>query len=444
MLPLLLALALSSTLGPAPCGPEEPPAIFAHMTFEEARAAAAKADKLLVLDAMTSWCGPCKQMDGTTWIDPELVRWMRANTIAIQLDMDLFVDLKNELAISAFPTILTFDETGERDRIVGYRDAAAMGDWLKLVHSGSTELERILAKLEARTWTNSIEDLQARIHWAGELFYVKGYADAKRLLFEAWEAAPAASFDRANLRGSLGDLARNDSASRTAIEGLRAGLVATGNPAKLPGTSSQLADWIHLSVALGDDTGLDAWVLGRNARGEGAVARQFGGVLYPLLLNSGHWRSAGISLVDPLGRFERSGANLSYFDGLSAGGGASMGGMTPAMPIGTTPRKAMPIQPEPVKPEPVEASAPADETPAAKPKVFSMPAMPMIGAGAKVSADSDETGVLIRAQYRWDASNAYAALLAADRQDEATALGELVLGYENSPKTRIALVARAL
>ncbi|MDF1799066.1 MAG: thioredoxin family protein [Planctomycetota bacterium] len=448
MLSLLTALTLSSTPLLAISPVEEPPAIFARATFEEARATANREGKLLVLDAMTSWCGPCKKMDVTTWVDPDLVAWMGANTVAVQLDMDLHTELKDELAIAAFPTIVAFDANGEADRIVGYRDAKAMGDWLALVRSGSTELERLLSELEARTWTNSLEDLRSRQHYANELFYLAGYSDARRLLFEIWEAAPAAGFDRSNLRSPLGSLARVDVESAQAIEALRLEVLTAGAPLALSADSAALSDWIDLSVALGDSAGLEAWALGRNARGEGDVVRRFGSTLYPLLLLDKKWRAAGIALVDPIGRFERSGAALAGFDDFGKGGA-----MTMATPILSAPvvREAAAPKAEAkssgadpvVAKAPVQA-APDDDAGAATKKGTSFMAMPMIGAGAKASSDSDETGVLIRAQYRWDASHAYAALLAADRTDEATALGELVLRYEDSPKARIALVSRAL
>jgi thiol-disulfide isomerase/thioredoxin len=434
MLPLLIGLALFATppLTPAPANLEQRPAIFTELGFEEARKAAADEGKLLVLDAMTSWCGPCKQMDHTTWIDPELVTWMRTNTVAIQLDMDEHEALKRDLRITAFPTIITFDAEGEADRIVGYRDAEAMGEWLKLVARGGTELEKMLAEIAAREWTDSKSDLQARARYASELIYLAGYAEATGMLIGIWNAAPAAGFERAYLRTSFSDLARADANSRERIERLRAALTPTD--------PTQLADWVNLGVALGDDTGLDAWVLGQNARGQGAATRRFSGILYPTLLRARHFRSAGICLDDPIGRFERDGANLAKFDAYDAAQPAAMG-MTLATPIDADAGDASAPTDEPA--EPVPTPAPKDGAKPTK-KTASIMMMPMVGAEAKATSDSNQAGVMIRAQYRWDASNAYAALLAAGRTDEAVAVADTVLRYEDSPKARIALVARAL
>ncbi len=443
MLPLLISLTLLTAVTPSP-NIEDPPPVFVSLTFEEAREQAKTEDKLLVLDAMTSWCGPCKKMDVTTWIDPELVRWMGENTIAVQLDMDEHEALKKQLKIAAFPTIIAFDAKGEADRLVGYRDAKAMGDWLQLVRRGGSELERMLEEIVTHEWNDSAVDLRKRARYASELIHLTGYSQACDMLLEIWKVAPAVGFERSTLRWNFGDLARQDAGSRTRIEELRRTLD--------PGTEQQLADWINLSVALQDHVGLDAWVLGQEARGQGASTRNFGAIVYPLLLREGHWRSAGICLKNPIDTFERSGKNLATFDDYGKGGAAPTG-MTPAMPIGAgIPNKkekaltpAKPKQKTGAKKKAgVMQKAGSKQKGAAQKKSTSMMAMPMIGAGAKATADSGETGVVIRAQYRWDASNAYGALLAAGRVDEATVVAATVLRYEDSPKARIALVCRAL
>ncbi|MGK0484360.1 MAG: thiol-disulfide isomerase/thioredoxin [Planctomycetota bacterium] len=397
MLPFALTLSLLSPAVHAIQQGPSAPDVFASLTYEEARAQAAKEGKLLVLDAMTSWCGPCKRMDVTTWVDPALVLWMETHTVAIQLDMDEHTALKTELTIAAFPTIIAFDADGEADRLVGYRDAAAMSAWLELVRSGKTELERIVAEIDAQAWDGSVESLRRRQRYAQELMYLKGYEPARELLLGAWAAAPAAGFPRTNLRSLLRDLASADADSAAAITRLRQETLSGASAALLAADSSVLSDWVDLSVALSDVRGLDAWVLGRNASHDADTARLFGRILYPVLLNAGRWRSAGIALANPIQQFERSGSALAKFD-----------------------------------------------APQTQKKGGVIMAMPMIGAGAKKSADSGETAVLIRAQFRWDASRAYGTLLAAGRMDEAVALADLTLRYEDSAKARIALVSRAL
>ncbi|HHG84150.1 MAG TPA: DUF255 domain-containing protein, partial [Bacteroidetes bacterium] len=42
---------------------------FFHGTFAQAKAKAKKENKLIFMDAYTSWCGPCKWMAANTFTD---------------------------------------------------------------------------------------------------------------------------------------------------------------------------------------------------------------------------------------------------------------------------------------------------------------------------------------------------------------------------------------
>ena len=71
----LLAFALSIAVAPLATAqePHVRPAVFQDLDFATALARSSAENKLLIVDAMTSWCGPCKAMDKTTWVDDELV-----------------------------------------------------------------------------------------------------------------------------------------------------------------------------------------------------------------------------------------------------------------------------------------------------------------------------------------------------------------------------------
>jgi thioredoxin 1 len=76
---------------------------------------AIKSEKLSVVDAYATWCGPCKA------IAPKLVEYSKKYEGAnfLKLDVDDLSELAAELGIRAMPTFLFF-KNGERvDEVVG-------------------------------------------------------------------------------------------------------------------------------------------------------------------------------------------------------------------------------------------------------------------------------------------------------------------------------------
>lgn len=58
------------------------------MTFEEAIEATKTAPKPIFIDVYTSWCGWCKKMDKTTFVDKEMVAYMSTHFYAVKLDAE--------------------------------------------------------------------------------------------------------------------------------------------------------------------------------------------------------------------------------------------------------------------------------------------------------------------------------------------------------------------
>ena len=61
-----------------------------------------------------SWCMPCRLMDETTWIDPNLAKYIDENYYAVKIDVDNFDGYvyKEEFKVIAYPTILLFQPDG--------------------------------------------------------------------------------------------------------------------------------------------------------------------------------------------------------------------------------------------------------------------------------------------------------------------------------------------
>lgn len=99
--------------------------VFDPISFDEALAKAKSENKLLFLDAYTSWCTPCRKMADDIFPLPEVGQAFTTRFVSIKIDMEKGEGKKiaAKYAISAYPTMLVIDSEGkELKRIVGYRN----------------------------------------------------------------------------------------------------------------------------------------------------------------------------------------------------------------------------------------------------------------------------------------------------------------------------------
>jgi thioredoxin len=131
LLGLLLVRYIILSRQPAQA-PASNAAPLVHLTnFDDALAKAKTDNKLLVVDAMATWCGPCKMMDRDSWSSPEVQSWMNQNAVFAQIDVDEHADTAKKLSIEAMPTVILFKDGKETGRVVGYQNADELLRWLK-------------------------------------------------------------------------------------------------------------------------------------------------------------------------------------------------------------------------------------------------------------------------------------------------------------------------
>lgn len=58
------------------------------ITLEEAVEKSKKADKLIMIDFYTDWCGWCKRMDATTFTDPAVIAYINKNFYPIKFNAE--------------------------------------------------------------------------------------------------------------------------------------------------------------------------------------------------------------------------------------------------------------------------------------------------------------------------------------------------------------------
>ena len=122
---------------------------FTDLSLDEALVRAGKENKLVFVDFYTTWCGPCKLMDRTTFKDPKVVAWLHDQAIAVKVDAEAQLELAKKYEIKNYPTMLWLKADGKQAvRHIGTLDAEEFMTNAELAQKGASPYTEILAKLE--------------------------------------------------------------------------------------------------------------------------------------------------------------------------------------------------------------------------------------------------------------------------------------------------------
>lgn len=225
------------------------PPIFRELSYEQARDAATAEKKWLLIDFSAEWCQPCKHMDRTTWVAPEVVAWVNEHAVAIQLDGD-HSPLTEEFHVQAYPTLIVFDGEFELDRISGARSEAALLSWFSELKSGRTEIDRLRETPR--------EDLSGQLQLARAL--VERWLDDEALEVFAWlwehslEVSKAWMGVRSSfLIGALTPLIERSEQARHRFSQFR-------DAARARGDRRSLGDFVTLNDLLGEQDRTLDWL----------------------------------------------------------------------------------------------------------------------------------------------------------------------------------------
>ena len=126
------------------------------LSWEEGIKKSEESNKKIFVDLYTDWCGWCKRMDATTFVDEDVVAYMNENFIAIKFDAEQKENVEyngtslkfiaqgrrgvHELAYAlldgkmSYPSYVYLDEAQRRITISpGYKDADAFIKELKFI-----------------------------------------------------------------------------------------------------------------------------------------------------------------------------------------------------------------------------------------------------------------------------------------------------------------------
>jgi thiol:disulfide interchange protein len=100
---------------------------FENMSLEKAMSKANKSEKYIFIDAYTSWCGPCKKMAATSFVDPTVGKIFNEKFINLKIDCEKDADgpeISRKYKIKAYPTLLVIDGDGNLVKeVLGFQTA---------------------------------------------------------------------------------------------------------------------------------------------------------------------------------------------------------------------------------------------------------------------------------------------------------------------------------
>jgi thiol-disulfide isomerase/thioredoxin len=116
---------------------------FTNSNWEEILAKAKAEDKIVFVDAYTTWCGPCKWMAANAFPDKSVGEFYNSTFVNAKIDMEKGegIEIAQKYEVRAYPTLLFVNGDGELvHRAVGALDAVGL---LKLGKTASDPTQQL-------------------------------------------------------------------------------------------------------------------------------------------------------------------------------------------------------------------------------------------------------------------------------------------------------------
>jgi len=279
-------------------GAQARPAIFSNLSFNDAKEAAKKDGKLLVVDFMATWCGPCHHMDETTWVDPSVRDWIAQNAIALQLDVDKDTNISESMHIRAMPTMVVFSpklQANEIERKVGYRDSTALLEWLNALKTGKTLLQSLRDDAAAAATEGGEKEVTARAKLAKNLVEAEDFEGATQEYLWLWQHRDEGDIERKGLLVPyMSMLAESYPPAMKQFSELRDQAEYTNR-----------VDWITLNLVVGNRSKILDWFDSvKNQNSEDPPWKGAEGKVEGVLVTNDRWTDIPILYKDPLAELQ--------------------------------------------------------------------------------------------------------------------------------------------
>jgi thiol:disulfide interchange protein DsbD len=125
-------------------GHDEAKSVAWYHDEKEAFAAAKQSGKPILVDAWAEWCEACKKMDVTTFVDPDVMKELSDNWIALKYDLTEMNEVNEEIQeryeLPGLPTLTLLPPSADlskKQQITGYTAAPSMLEHLKKFHASA-------------------------------------------------------------------------------------------------------------------------------------------------------------------------------------------------------------------------------------------------------------------------------------------------------------------
>ncbi len=116
--------------------------------WDQAFESAKQEDKLVFLDIYATWCGPCKYLENSVYVDSLLGNYYNDNFVNLKMDgeSEFGRSIAGKYALGAFPTMYYIEDSGDLIiTIVGVREAGPLLALGKNVNQSGEKLSRLEA-----------------------------------------------------------------------------------------------------------------------------------------------------------------------------------------------------------------------------------------------------------------------------------------------------------